>query len=102
MAPAQFWRTPFGTDPWRPLAGDADGDGKADLLAYGASGDSVIAVARTAPIGKPFPDRAARGSSGGGVIVAASGSFLRKNADVLLVFGDGSVKLVSRMASGTN
>ena len=101
MAPAQFWRTAFGSGPWYPVAGDADGDGHADLLALNTA-DTTLAMARTSPKGKPLPENTARPGSGGGLIAAASGSFVRlaPAADVLMVFADGSMKLTSGMSPG--
>ena len=102
ITPPQFWRTAFGSRPWTPLAGDADGDGHADLLALGPDGDSVVDLARTSPLGKALPNGAARASLGKGLVASAAGSFLRKDAaDVLTLFADGSLKLVWGMARGT-
>lgn len=100
MSPAQFWRTPFGSRPWTPLAGDADGDRRADLLACGHSGDSVIEIARTSAIGKAIDSHNARPSSGKGLIATAAGPFCRANAaDVAMVFADGSIKVAWGMAA---
>lgn len=103
MTPAHFWRTAFGSGPWYPIAGDADGDGHGDLLALN-TGDSSLAMARTSPLGKPLSDSAARGPSGPGLIAAAAGAFVRHGsaADVLMVFADGSMKLTSGMEPGLN
>lgn len=103
ISPAQFWRTPFGSAPWTPLAGDADGDRRADLIAVGHSGNSVIEIARTAEIGKAIDSNGARPSSGNGLLAAAAGRFSRLTAaDVAMIFADGSVKLAWGMAQGSN
>lgn len=103
MTPQQFWRTPFGSGPWASLAGDADGDGRADLLAVGDSGDSIIALARTSPQGKPLPDNTARASVGKGVVAISSGVFSPgvRGASVLTIFADGSIKVAWGMAPGS-
>ena len=64
MTGPQFWRTPFGESPWIPLAGDADGDGHADLIAVGPEGESRVEIARTSALGKPFGSNIARKSLG--------------------------------------
>src|SRR5688572_17142417 len=104
ITPQQFWRTPFGSGPWKSLAGDADGDGLADLLAVGASGDSVITFARTSPKGKPLPDNVARPSIGKGVVAIASGPFTPRNPAnaIIAIFEDGSVKSAWGMPQGGN
>jgi len=104
MTAQQFWRTPFGSGPWTSLAGDADGDGLADLLAVGDSGDSVIAFARTSPRGKPLPDNVARPSVGKGVVAVASGAFSPEvaAASVVTIFADGSIRVAWGMQRGSN
>jgi len=104
MTPPQFWRTAFGKSPWIPLAGDADGDGHADLLMIGPDGDSRIEISRTSPIGKPFVSSVARNTMGNGLVAAACGAFLHgsKSADVLAVFEDGSVRVAWGMTPGAD
>lgn len=104
MTPQQFWRTPFGSGPWTSLAGDADGDGLADLLAVGDSGDSVIAMARTSSQGKPLPDNVARPSVGKGVVACAAGPFSPgvPGASVVTILADGSIKVAWGMQRGSN
>lgn len=102
MSPPQFWRSPFGQSPWTPLAGDADGDGRADLLAIGPAGESRIEIAKTAPIGKPYLSNVARNSMGKGLVASACGTFIpgSKAADVMAVYEDGSVHVAWGMPAG--
>jgi len=103
LTPPQFWHTGFASAPWFSMAGDADGDGHADLLALAAN-DGAVVVSRTSPLGKPLPDNVARPSSGAGPLAAACGPFVRNApaADVVALFPDGSIRLVTGMAPGTN
>ena len=98
MTPPQFWRTAFGSGPWKALAGDADGDGLADLIAIGPDDDSNIEVARTDRLGKPNAGARVHDSIGRGLVAYAAGSFLRAAPakDILTVFADGTVRLVSQ------
>ena len=104
MTPPQFWCTSFGQSPWLPLAGDADGDGRADLLEIGPSGESRIEIARTSPIGKPFVSNEARSSMGKGLVATACGAFIAgsKAAGVMAVFEDGTVRVALGMAPGSD
>ncbi|RYG35387.1 hypothetical protein EON81_12855, partial [bacterium] len=93
MTPAQFWRASFGSDPWTSLAGDADGDGRADLLALGPSGESGIEIVRTSAMGKPFASGPSSLSMGKGMLAVVAGPFVRSGAtDILAVFSDGAVR----------
>src|SRR5580700_11156342 len=84
MTPEQFWHTPFGTDQRFPMVGDADGDGHADLLSLWPSGDGVIDMARTSPLGKPLGGNVALRGFGHDGLAAACGHFVRTKADDLL------------------
>lgn len=74
------------------------------MLAVGASGDSVIAFARTSPQGKPLPDNVARPSIGKGVAAIAGGLFIPRNPAVAVVtiFEDGAIKSAWGMPRGGN
>lgn len=104
MTPEQFWHAPFGTGPRMPIAGDADGDGHADLLSLWPAGEGVIDLARTSALGKPTYGNVARSGFGRDGIVDACGPFVRAApcADFLAVFADGSVRVAYGMAPGTN
>ncbi len=86
-----------------PLAGDADGDGRADLIYLWPLSDGIIDISRTSALGKPIYSNAARKDFGKDGLVDASGPFVRKNAaDFMGVFADGSVRIAWGMPSGTN
>jgi len=104
MTPSQFWRTAFGENPWHALAGDADGDGHADLLAIGPGDESRVEMARTSPFGKATNSNVARNSMGKGLVAAACAPLLpgSKTADVIAIFDNGSVRMVWSMEPGTN
>src|ERR1044072_924546 len=104
MTPQQFWRPPFGLSPWTPLAGDADGDGRADLLAIGPGGETRIELARTSALGKPVPSNVAREGFGNGAVASACGRFFpgSLSAGMLVAMVDGTIHLAWGMAPGTN
>jgi len=101
MSRGQFWLADWG---WRPeflLAGDADGDGLADLLTFQPAGEGSIEIHRTSALGKPTRPRAAREGFGRDGQIAVCGRFSGRAADdVLAVFADGSVRLASVMPRG--
>ncbi len=102
MTPEQFWHTPYGVGNWASFAGDADGDGHADLLAVSLGADAHIEMARTSPLGKPILNAVALRGFGKDVVAAACGPLKRgAAADVAAVFADGSVRLAWGMAAGT-
>ncbi len=80
------------------LAGDADGDGRADFLGIYPP-DGIVDFQRMTPLGKIAPNVQARADIGRGAIGGATGKFTgHAGVDVLVVFGDGTVKIVSDMA----
>lgn len=96
-----FWTAGFAAAPRLPLAGDADGDGLADLLAVYPSGDGIIDIARTSSLGKPVAPRQARTRFGKDALAASCGSFTgNRHSDVVAVFADGSVRVASGMRPG--
>ncbi len=101
LTPAQFWHTPYGVDDWIPLVGDADGDGRADLIAVSPGGDTHIEMARTSALGKPVANAIALKGFGANAVAAACGPFKRANADALALFADGSLRLAWGMKPGT-
>ncbi|MGV3614217.1 MAG: hypothetical protein ACO1SV_02675 [Fimbriimonas sp.] len=107
MTPPQFWRTAFGSsgiNSWRALAGDADGDGRGDLLAVGPPGESSVSLAQTSPFGKPLPDNSAHATLGPAPIASASGLFAPSmtGVAVAVVFPDGAVKVAWGMKPGSD
>lgn len=96
-----FWSAGFAAAPRIPLAGDADADGRADLLAVYPDGDCIIDISRTSPLGKPIAPLQARTRFGTNALAAVSGAFTaRGNSDVAAIFADGSVRVASGMRSG--
>lgn len=107
ISPAQFWRTAFGAsgvNSWRALAGDADGDGRADLLATGPPGESRIQLAQTSPFGKPLPENTAHAGLGARPVVSACGRFAPSapGVAVAVLLPDGVVKVAWGMKLGTD
>ena len=104
MTSEQFWHAPFGTEQRIPMVGDADGDGRADLLSFWPTGDGVIDFAKTSAVGKAIFDSVALRGFGKNGITSTCGPFLRPApaADVLAIYADGSVRIATDMAPGTN
>jgi hypothetical protein len=100
MSPARFWAGGFAAAPRIPLAGDADGDGRADLLVLYPQGEGIIDFAGTSAAGKPCFPVQARTHFGKDGLAAACGRFTgTAQAEVVGVFADGSVRLASDMTS---
>ncbi len=71
MSRGQFWIEGWAPRPSVSLAGDADGDGCADLITFQPGGAAWVDVHLTSPLGKPTPGRRALdrfGQDGLGVI----------------------------------
>ncbi len=99
-APRYWWQI-WAVPPWISLAGDADGDGRADLIAVEPGG--TIAVARTSPLGKCVNDPSRNNPFAGDLIAAAAARFTGGTADeVLGLARDGSLYLASQMTRGTS
>jgi hypothetical protein len=90
----QFWTFDFGAPPRIPHAGDADGDGRSDLLSLWPRGGCVIDVDLTSPLGKPVLGTPGFGGFGQDGLAVAFGAFADRNtAEVLAIFADGSVRV---------
>ncbi len=99
-APRFWWRN-WAVPPWIALVGDADGDGRADLIAVDPSGE--IEVERTSPLGKWVKDPDARKTFGKDFVAVACGRFTGGAEDeVLGLERDGSVRLAFGMHRGTS
>ncbi len=55
LSRGQFWIEGWATRPSFSLAGDVDGDGRADLIAFQPGGRAWVDVHLTSPLGKPTP-----------------------------------------------
>jgi hypothetical protein len=95
LSRAQFWIEGWAARPSYSLAGDADGDGRADLITFQPEGPAWVDVHLTSPLGKPTPGRRARDQIGQAGLAAICGRFTGRQADDLLaVFADGSVRVL--------
>ncbi|SIO15893.1 hypothetical protein SAMN05444166_2754 [Singulisphaera sp. GP187] len=102
LSAPQIWTNHWAVGNWDLLAGDADGDGRADLVAL-QDGDGASEIARTSVLGKPFHPIRARPPFGRAPRAATFGPFTRPGAaDLLVVLDDGSVQVASGMAPGTS
>src|SRR5579871_973956 len=70
LTPPQFWMQGFAAAPQIPLAGDVDGDGRADLLALNPLAEGNLEWARTSATGKPCFPTQARGKFGKDALAA--------------------------------
>ena len=101
LAPSQLWIGGVGSGDRIPLAGDVDGDGRADVLAVSTGGSAQIEVWRTSHIGKPRFPRHARDKFGTGLLAAVCGHFTeRDRADVVALFASGDVRVASSYQPG--
>jgi hypothetical protein len=105
MTPQQFWCRGYALGAWIPFAGDADGDGHADLMALSPNGACTINLDRASALGKLTSGGgvAALENFGNNAVGVVCGPFARKApaADVLGIFEDGSVRLAWGIAPGT-
>jgi len=103
MTPAQYWAREVAQEPWMIGMGDADGDGRADIIKVSTSPRCTIDMSLTSEIGKPNHTHNAWPTFGKSAVAMACGPFVRKapNADVMGVFADGSVRIAWGMERGT-
>ena len=101
LSALRHWWRDWAVPPWIPLVGDADGDGRADLVAV-EPGGRAISVERTSPLGKWVRDPEPNKRFGNDPVAAAVGRFTGDAADELLALGrDGSLRLAFGMKRGT-
>jgi hypothetical protein len=101
LSAPRFWWGNWAVPRWISLAGDADGDGRADLIAVEPGG--TIALARTSPLGKWVDDPSRDNPFAGDLIAAAAARFTGGTGDeVLGLARDGSLHLSSRITRGTS
>ena len=55
LSRGQFWIEGWASRPSVSLAGDVDGDGRADLITFQPGGRAWVEVHLTSPLGKPTP-----------------------------------------------
>ena len=99
MSPAQFWTRDWGVGNWRIVAGDADADGRSDLLAI-QDGDAAMELARTSALGKIVHPSRPRDPLGRHPAAAALGRFTRPDSpELLVVLDDGTIHVCSGLKS---
>lgn len=88
--------------PRLALAGDADGDGRADFIGYYPPDNGIIDLMRTSALGKPCSMVQARKGFGDKGVAAACGRFTGSSGvGVLILLPDGSVRVLHDMRPGT-
>jgi hypothetical protein len=84
------------------LAGDGDGDGRADLFIVSTAGNGAVDFVRTSALGKPCFPAPAQSDFGKGGVAAVCGGFAGDGrASVLILLGDGDVRLLHDMNPNT-
>ncbi|MBI3923903.1 MAG: VCBS repeat-containing protein [Armatimonadetes bacterium] len=79
--------------PRTAMAGDCDGDGRADFIGYFPLEKGIVDLARMSPAGKLFPQAQAHTQAGEKAVAVACGRFsAEKGVGVLLLFPDGSLR----------
>lgn len=94
MSPARFWAGGFAAAPRIPLVGDADGDGRADLLVIYPPGEGIVDLARTSASGKSRFPLQARTGFGKDILTGTSGRFSgSERTEVLALSQDWSLQI---------
>jgi hypothetical protein len=103
MSPARLWSGGVAAAPRIPLVGDADGDGRMDVLAVYPPENGIIDFMRTSPLGKPCYPAQARKAFGSDTLAAACGPFAEPGrAAVLVLLPNGQVHVLHDMKPGSN
>ncbi len=101
LSAPRFWWDNWAIPSWIALVGDADGDGRADLVAVDPPG--TIALARTSPLGKWANDPDRNNRFGNDLVAAVVGRFTGGAGDQVVALGrDGGLLLASEMKRGTS
>ena len=101
LSAPRYWLDTWAIPSGISQAGDADGDGRAELVAVDPAG--TIAVARTSPLGKwvEDPERVTR--FGTNLVAAVVGRFMGSAGDQVVAVGrDGAVLIASAVKRGTS
>ena len=85
LSAPRFWWGNWAVPSWISLAGDADGDGRAELVAIDPPG--TIAVARTSPLGKWAEDPEHETRFGNNLVAAVVGRFMGGAGDQVVALG---------------
>lgn len=96
FAPGRLWTGSIAAGGRIPLAGDVDGDGRADLIMAGPSGAAGVQVYLGSTLGKPRQARGVSARFDTDVAAAACGHFVeRDRCDLIVLLASGDVRLLS-------
>lgn len=93
LSPPIYW---FGgyPAPRIPMAGDADGDGRADFVGLYPADEGILDLIRTSELGKPCDNVQARRPFGAGAVaVACADCDGKPGVEVVVVLPDGAVRI---------
>ncbi len=85
LSAPRFWWGNWAVPSWISLAGDADGDGRAELVAIDPPG--TIAVARTSPLGKWAEDPEHETRFGNNLVAAVVARFMGGAGEQVVALG---------------
>ena len=101
LSAPRYWWDNWAIPSWISLVGDADGDGRAELVAVDPPG--TIAVARTSPLGKWAEDPERETRFGNNLVAAVVGRFTGGAGDQVVAMGrDGALLMASGVKRGTS